>query len=96
MTKIAFSKLTSRMELGQEPIISTSMNTVEPCYGRENEQLVLGEQVSKLISFPIELENPLQKCSVYDWRKNLVKDKRYYTFGATNIYALQESNGVID
>ena len=48
-TLIAFSKITTRQEVGQEPIISTHMNSMTPCYGTSKERLVIGEKGSELI-----------------------------------------------
>ena len=42
-THIAFSRVTTRTDSRQEPIMSTVINTVQPCYGPEKETIVLSE-----------------------------------------------------
>ena len=58
-THIAFSKSIKRKEVSHEPIISTALNSVVPCYGTERESLVLGDKGLELIKFPIEKEDPI-------------------------------------
>ena len=95
-THIAFSKTNRRLEVGAQPVISTSINTVQPCYGPDRERLVVGDEGGfYMINFPIEKEDPLTKCPLYDWRRNLFNDHRYDTIGYTSLYMLQDSNGII-
>ena len=50
-------------------MISTAINTVQPCFGPEKNRIVLGEDYIDLIQFNIEKEEaPLESCAVYDWR----------------------------
>ena len=93
-TFIAFSKTTTRQEVTQEPVISTAMNSIKPCYGTDRERLVLGENGFNLIQFPLEQEDPLIRCPHYDWRRSGVDDDRYDIIGTTSMYMLQNSNGV--
>lgn len=49
---IVFSQFMSRQDVGQEPIISTSINTAKPCYGPFHDNLVL----NKTIVLPFDKE----------------------------------------
>lgn len=63
-TKLAFSKLYGRKQVNgqQEPIISTTINTYVPCFGYDNERLILsGDQIAKTF-LPFEKEDPIQVC----------------------------------
>mmetsp|Transcript_42405 Transcript_42405/g.55914 ORF Transcript_42405/g.55914 Transcript_42405/m.55914 type:complete len:154 (-) Transcript_42405:1785-2246(-) len=95
-TFIAYSKTTTRQEVGQEPVISTSINSVKPCYGVDKERVVLGDNGFDLISFPLEKEEPLQRCPHYEWRRSGYDDERYDIIGTTSLYMLQSSNNVFD
>ena len=69
--------------------MSTVINTVQPCYGPEKETIVLSEEFIDQLQFTIEKENPpLVACSLYDWRKNLLRDLRYETIGYTSLWIL--------
>jgi len=41
-THLAFSKLTTRVEAGQQAVIGTALNTITPCFGAEQDALILG------------------------------------------------------
>ena len=94
MTHIAFSRLATRVEVGQDPVISTHLNTVKPCFGPDRDRLVLGTGGSDLIKFPIENEDPIENCPTFDWRQTTYMDQRYNTIGYTNLWMLQEAAGV--
>lgn len=55
-TKFAFSKSRARIEATYEPIISTTLNTLAPCYGEERDALILGETGIERLTFPLEKE----------------------------------------
>jgi len=94
-TFIAFSQFTTRREVGQEPIISTSINSVLPCYGPFQDNLVLSKIEAAMITFPFDKEKPIEQCPSYDWRiLNNRNDGRYNVIGSTSLYMLQYSNGV--
>ena len=94
-TYLAFSKYTSRREVGLEPIISTAINSVKPCYGTDRERLVLGDQGADLIRFPIEKEEPLVDCPFNIWKRASTEDSRFSVIGSTSLAELQASNGIL-
>lgn len=85
-TKVAFSKKNARVGIGHEPIISTALNTVSPCFGAERDALVLGEKGIELLTFPLEKEFFLEQCKVEDWRKNFFVDPRFKTIGYSTFF----------
>ena len=83
---IAFSKLITRegydktkMFVDQQPIISTAINTKQPCFGLEKDAMILGSDGKANLSFELEKEVTVENCSIDDWRKNMFEDRRYVT-----------------
>ena len=81
-----------------EPIIGTTINTGEPCYGPDQERLVISEVLQGKIEFPLEKESPLNECPSYRWLKQGAEDtfSRYTIIGYESLKTLQESNGVYE
>ena len=51
---LAFSKQKTRENVGYSPVISTTINTKEPCYGDYRDSLIISKEESSSISLPIE------------------------------------------
>ena len=83
---------------GYEPFVeSVPLNSDFPCFGEDEDNLILPYQTYDE-SFTFEIEDPLEICSVKTWRKVGREDeeKRYLTVFQTNLYDLQEANGVYE
>jgi hypothetical protein len=61
----------------------------------DRERLILGDQGSELIKFPLEKEEPIVSCEDHVWRRNTKPDERYGMIGSTSLFMLQDSNGVL-
>ena len=86
LTYLAFSKVKARVEVGYSAVISTTINTQEPCYGQDRDRLLLlktRENVSQIhdITIPIERDTPLSECPEYEWRLNSDDQDRFFTIG---------------
>ena len=51
---LAFSKHKTREDVGYGPVISTTINTQEPCYGEYRDSLILSNEESASIDIPFE------------------------------------------
>ena len=65
---LAFSKHKTREDVGYGPVISTTINTEEPCYGEHRDGLILSTEERNSIHIPFERTQSLSRCLSYEWR----------------------------
>ena len=94
---IAYSQKVTRAGVSQMPIVGTSVNTVEPCYGKENALVVNKAQkeiFEKINMFTID--PPVEECDKHSWRVKDYDDSRFDVIGTTSLYSMLKANNVND
>ena len=92
--QIAYSSTVSSSG-SAEPVISTiPLNTQVPCPRPDHERLIKGRGSWEGGEFIFERESPLKTCPDFPWRQTTSDNQRHQRIFSTNLFNMQEANGI--